>query len=377
MACDRGESVAFTAAYAGNLLHLAEAVGRLISATGTKQIDLAEEMDVLLEERAPSIDISPDAKQSRLVAYRRKIHEGITGRKKVVRLTTLAEDLRSKGESLSEHVRRQEWITHPSGHSWFNGYYDNQGRRVEGAHPKGARMTLTGQVFPILSGVASEEQVERVYLAVKRHLQDKKFGGFRLNTDFKEIQPDLGRAFSFAYGEKENGSFFSHMVVMLANALYRRGFVNEGYEVLSSLYGMCMNQDAAKVYPGIPEYFNGEGRGMYHYLTGSASWYLLTFVTQVLGLRGLWGDLLLAPKLMPEQFGKAGQITATVPFAGKRIAVTYLNRERKPCGKYHIESVLLQGQNLTVPSEAGSEFVISRTRLREITDSTVNITVVL
>ena len=41
-------------------------------------------------------------------------------------------------------------------------------------------------------------------------------------------------------------------------------------------------------------------RPQFHYLTGSASWYVLTWVTQVLGIRGQWGNLLLAPKLMPE-----------------------------------------------------------------------------
>ena len=77
--------------------------------------------------------------------------------------------------------------------------------------------------------------------------------------------------------------------------------------------------DVSRIYPGIPEYFNGEGRGMYHYLTGSASWYLLTLVTQVLGIRGEWGDLRLAPKLMPEQFSSTGQIIAQVEFAGKSL----------------------------------------------------------
>src|SRR5262249_42808889 len=156
------------------------------------------------------------------------------------------------------------------------------------------------------------------------------------------------RAFSFAYGEKENGSLFSHMVVMFANALYRRGFVEEGYEVLSSLYKMAMNAEVAKIYPGLPEYFIVEGRGMYHYLTVSASWYLLTLVTQVLGIRGLWGDLLLAPKLVPEQFGKGGQVVAEMNFAGKKLKVTYVNRSRKPYGQYRIESVLCQGKLLPV-----------------------------
>src|SRR5262249_53545284 len=154
-----------------------------------------------------------------------------------------------KAESLAKKVREQEWLKNAAGHAWFNGYYDNNGERVEGDTAKGVRMTLTGQVFPILSNVASNEQMTQAFAAAKRYLFDKKLGGFRLNTDFKEIQPQLGRAFSFAYGEKENGAFFSHMNVMFSYALYSRGFVEEAHEVLSSIYKMAMNSDVAKIYP--------------------------------------------------------------------------------------------------------------------------------
>jgi cellobiose phosphorylase len=238
-------------------------------------------------------------------------------------------------------------------------------------------MTLTGQVFPIMSGVATNEQVTQAFAAAKRYLQDRKLGGFRLNTDFKEPQMQLGRAFSFAYGEKENGAFFSHMTVMFANALYQRGFVEEGYEVFSSLYKMGMNTETARIYPGLPEYFNGEGRGLYHYLTGSASWYLLTLITQVFGIRGQWGNLLLAPKLMPQQFGKGGQISAEVCFAGKRLKVTYLNHSRKPYGQYRIESVLLQGKTLPLVPLPIMEILIPRSTLLEQASSTIDIRVAL
>jgi len=202
-------------------------------------------------------------------------------------------------------------------------------------------------------------------------LKDKKLGGYRLNTDFGvRHYLDLGRAFGFAYGTKENGAFFSHMIVMYAAALYQRGFVRQGYEVLRSIYRMAADGQNSKIYPGIPEYFDSEGRGMYHYLTGSASWYLLTLVTQVLGIRGQWGDLLLAPKLVPEQFGKSGQISAEVCFAGKRLNVTYLNRSRKPYGQYRIESALLQGRSL--PVVGGQTLLISREALTAIAGPTAD-----
>jgi len=377
MAPQAGESVAFTAVYAGNLLRLADVLLILKNTEEISEIALAEELETLLESKASSLELNPQAKQDRLKAFRARTKEGVSGNKCRVAIEVLSRDLHQKGEALARQVRDNEWLKNTAGHAWFNGYYDNLSDRVEGDSAKGVRMTLTGQVFPIMSGVATNEQVAQCFAAAKRYLQDKKLGGFRLNTDFKESQLQLGRAFSFAYGEKENGSFFSHMAVMFANALYRRGFAEEGHEVLSSLYQMSMNTESAKIYPGLPEYFNGEGRGLYHYLTGSASWYLLTLVTQVLGIRGQWGDLLLAPKLVPDQFGKSGQISAEVCFAGKRLKVTYLNRSRKPYGQYHIESVLLQGKTMPLVPSQMAEILISRAKLTEQAGPTIDITVVL
>ena len=144
----------------------------------------------------------------------------------------LADDLNAKAEWLFAHLRAQEWITNHEGYAWFNGYYDNDGQRVEGDQARGVRMTLTGQVFTLMSGVASDEQARIIARAADRYLYDARVGGYRLNTDFGEVLLNLGRCFGFAFGHKENGAMFSHMAVMYANALYQRGLIDEGYKVL-------------------------------------------------------------------------------------------------------------------------------------------------
>jgi cellobiose phosphorylase len=377
MAHDRGESVAFTSVFAGNLRGIAAALRLVGEKLNIRDIEIAEELYDLLERKQPSVKQEPGTKRSRLAAYRAKTKAGVSGRKVKIVLSDLADDLQTKGDALAAQVSSREWLEGKMGLGWFNGYYDNNGERVEGQFDSKVRMTLTGQVFPILSGVATPEQVKRSFVSAKRYLQDKKLGGFRLNTEFGDPAPPLGRAFAFAYGEKENGAFFSHMVVMFAFGLYARGFVAEGHEVLSSIYRMCMATQTAKIYPGIPEYFNGEGRGLYHYLTGSASWYLLTWVTQVVGICGHWGDLRLAPKLMPDQFGKSGEVVAQVPFAGKNLKVTYFNRGKKPFGKYKIESVLLHGRSLGHSGSNLAEVIIPRSDLDTIKAPLIEITVSL
>jgi cellobiose phosphorylase len=160
---------------------------------------------------------------------------------------------------------------------------------------------------------------------------------------------NFGRGFALLYGEKETGAMFSHMAVMYTNALYRRGFVKEGYEVFSSIYRLCNNTEKAKIYPGIPEYISHEGRGMYHYLTGSASWMLMTVLTQIYGVRGELGDLVLAPKLVREQFDSEGQAKIKTSFAGKQLEIIYLNPKHLDHESYSIQSVKVNGQELKAP----------------------------
>lgn len=69
---------------------------------------------------------------------------------------------------------------------WFNSYYDNHGNAVEGITPEGVRMILTGQVFSIMSGTATNEQVEKIVRSADAYLYREEVGGYRLNTDFKE-----------------------------------------------------------------------------------------------------------------------------------------------------------------------------------------------
>jgi len=139
------------------------------------------------------------------------------------------------------------------------------------------------------------------------------------------------------------------MAVMYAYALYKQGFAREGYEVLRSLYEMSAHPTRARIYPGVPEYFDSLGRGMYHFLTGSASWYILTMLTQVYGVRGEGGDLVLAPKLIAEEFNAKAEARVSCPFAGKQVSVTYVNPQKLDFGAYVIRQVEVGGAPITLP----------------------------
>ena len=342
MAPERGESVAFTCAYAGNLRELAGLIRLLEARTGVRTAEMLEELSVLLEGEPECFD-DPAAKNRILEKYAGMCRHQVSGRRVQFSLNKLAASLEEKADWLTGWLRAHEWIGAGDGEGWYNSYYDNHGQAVEGIFPGGVRMMLTGQVFAIMGGVAGDGQVEQITRAADHYLYRPEIGGYRLNTDFHELKFDLGRMFGFAYGDKENGAVFSHMAVMYANALYRRGFVQEGWKALKTLADTALDFDTSRIYPGIPEYFRSDGRGMYHYLTGAASWYMMTMITQAFGVRGEAGDLALEPKLTASQFDAAGEAVVCVTFAGRQLEVCYQNPDRLEYGAYQIGQVFCDG----------------------------------
>lgn len=346
MAPERGESVAFTAAYAGNLETLAGLIERLQEEKKIRFVEVAKEMEPLFADEE-SLYEDKEAKKALLAAYCETCVHTVSGSKAYLEVAAVVESLKNKADWLKKHIRETEWIADGQD-GWFNSYYDNHGRAVEGITEDGVRMMLTGQVFTIMSGTALKEQVEKIVRSADKYLYKKEVGGYRLNTDFKEMKKDLGRMFGFAYGQKENGAVFSHMTTMYANALYKRGFAKEGYKALHTLYEQAADFETSRIYPGIPEYFDGRGRGMYHYLTGAASWYMLTVINEMFGVKGQCGALCLEPKLMAEQFDSAGRAKVSLWFNRRHWNIIYANPLRKEYGEYKTGDIYLDGRKITM-----------------------------
>lgn len=347
MASKRGESVAFTALYGSNLISLSKLLLHFKESTGRSKIEVFEELEHLLDSLHNQPDYSSiEYKLKVLNSYFDRVSQCVSGIKKEIAIEELAADLQRKGEWIFTHVREKEWIDTGDGSGCFNGYYNNDGQRVDGVEADGVRMNLTAQVFTTMYGLASEDQVLKAYEACRKYLKDPYTGGYRLNTSLGEHKLNFGRGFAFAYGEKENGATFCHMVLMYVNALYKRGFAKEAYEVFKSLYDLSNDRVKSKIYPGVPEYFSAEAKGMYHYLTGTASWLLLTVLTEMYGVRGEDGYFIVQPKLMPEQYDEEGKAVVRTVFAGKRVEVQYVNEPKADFQQASIGKALFNGKDI-------------------------------
>ncbi len=334
MASENGESVAFTAAYAGNF----DTLYKLISELENKKIT-----EVYLTEEILQLLDYPNEQYGDVLKMREMLDNycesviTLSGNSVKVQTSKLKATFEQMSNYIKKHIRETEWISDGADLKWFNSYYDNSMNKVEGVSGinQDIRMMLTGQVFTILSGTAESKHIEQIVRAADWYLYHPTRGGYALNTDFKEVKLDMGRMFGFAYGHKENGAVFSHMAVMYAYALYSRGFIVEGKKVLDTLFRQADNFEISKIYPAIPEYFDIRGRGMYSYLTGAASWYILTVQTQIFGIKGDYdGNMLIYPKISADMFDEKATASIVCSFAGKQISVEYFNPKHKEYDSY-------------------------------------------
>ena len=214
MAHPRGESVAFTSFYGGNLLSLADLLEDMAAIKGMDKIRLARELLILLDTLSEKVNYDDhQAKHNHLFGkYFHSVQPALSGETVEVSVKDLVRDLRAKGHWIFAHIRRQEKIQFKEGaktYEWFNGYYDNKAQRVEGFKDQRVRMTLTGQVFSIMSGMATNEEVEKIIISVDQFLKDKELGGYRLNTDFGvRSLSGFGTGFWFCLRHQRKRRFF-------------------------------------------------------------------------------------------------------------------------------------------------------------------------
>lgn len=316
MAHHKGETIAFTHMYANNLRLLADLIRKL----PTSNIVLFEEMLLLLEPNAhldQFFDQVADFKGDRIW-----IDQFVLAKK----LDQLAKD---RIQHLNEYAFLDDH---------YQSYFDDEGKNPDTEQT----MNLTGQAIVLLSETPLKKQARVLAAKTKKMLFEKQIGGYHLNSNYHQLLSKMGRAYGFAYGHKENGAVFSHMVIMYAYGLYQYNLINLGREAMITLMLQAQNPKS-KVWLGIPEYFTDRGIGMYPYLTGSASWLLKLMRTQIFGISMDLGKLTLNPKLRHYDFIDGKAFITTYVFKKQR-TITYINPKNLDYGQYVIEKIMINGK---------------------------------
>ena len=208
--------------------------------------------------------------------------------------------------------------------------------------------------------------------AVQELLKEKGKKGIRLCRPFKELDLNVGRITGFVYGHKEHGSKWMQQNIMLAYGLYERGFTRRAHQVLDEVFKLSTDSKHAKIFPGIPSYFEPDDRGSYAWLTGSSAWMMLSLTSQMFGVRGLNGDLLLEPKLVPNQFNQKGEASIELNFRGKRLLVTYIFKPLNQMPEFVIGVISINDIPMVSTSEKLSKYLISKENLDKYCDQKLN-----
>lgn len=72
---------------------------------------------------------------------------------------------------------------------------------------------------------------------------------------------------------------------------------------------------------------------------------MLTVITEVFGVRGEIGDMVISPKLLKEQFDSEGNAGLRLRFAGKAFHIIFKNPGKLTYGDYLIKSAVCDGQS--------------------------------
>ena len=339
MGKENGESVAFTCLYAKNLMDLGVLL-QDIGQRGIKDVEINEDIISLFDISDNSIE----AMRKQINNYFDKVSTSLSNKKIKVPIIRLSRFLMYISFYISNKIKHQEQVSFGDEFA-VNSYYDND-KNIFLDLEKG-QMSLTGQVFDLMGRITPVEYLDKHVKTVKKYLYDESIKNYRLNTNTGPNMFNKGRFTSFSYGDKENGAVFSHMSIMYSNALFKNNVVDEASSILHNFYYYLSDFKKSHIYPGIPEYINNKGQGLYHFLTGSASWYIYTLRCEEFGIMGKYGHILLYPKLPKEAFLK-GKVSFETFVGSYNIKVIYHNPKQLDFNEYVIKHISVNGRKIDV-----------------------------
>ncbi|MEM8981718.1 MAG: hypothetical protein AAGC71_01735 [Pseudomonadota bacterium] len=244
-------------------------------------------------------------------------------------------DSLSRATALDTFAERMTTAIHA--HFWADDRYargiTDAGRRFGTSADDEGRIFLNAQSWAMLAGVPSPAQTETLLAAVDTELETD-FGPMLLAPAYTQFVDDIGRLTQKHPGYAENGSIYNHAVMFYVYALYRRGYSDRAYDVLSR--SLPIGSEADLLRRGqlpvfVPNYYRGAvhqfprtaGRSSQLINTGAASWCYRVLVEELFGLRGTSEGLDVNPQL-PSSWP-----TASIQrrFRGATVHVDYMRHE--------------------------------------------------
>ncbi|TVR46789.1 MAG: hypothetical protein EA402_02200 [Planctomycetota bacterium] len=261
-------------------------------------------------------------------------HSGIVG------------EMRKGAAELTAAINTTSWDG-----DWYVRAFDDEGLPVGSNTPppqdKGeGRIFLNPQSWAIISGVADEQ---RANSSIKHAIKRLDVGyGMVLNWPaFTALRPRIGQMTAMSPGFYENASVYVHGNCFWVYALAHAGHGDLAWRYLRAILPDTPNKPNADTEPFVvPNYYiapnvqRRQSRNLYlsGWRTGSAAWFYMTAIEQILGAEADYAGLRIRPRLP----GDWQQAAIERPFRGDTYHITYQRRHTGGSGA--VRSITVDGK---------------------------------
>ena len=243
---------------------------------------------------------------------------------------------------------------------WYKRIFYKEGGYIGGKDQpsKLGYIFLEPQPWAVMSGVAEGERGVKALDSVREHLCTA-YGIALLREAFTEYDPTIGSISIVLPGIKENGSVFCHTNpwVIIAETVLGRGeqamdyYKRIAYGTKSKIADIHGTEPYVySQHIGLPPWYH-PGRAGNPWLTGSATWSMLALSQWILGVRPVWGGLMIDP-CVPKSWKK---FRIDREYRGARFNIQVENSDGVEKG---VKEVKIDGKalpnNIIPPQEKGS-----------------------
>jgi len=209
-----------------------------------------------------------------------------------------AEILLERSQALNLSLNESAWDG-----EWFVYGFTGTGKPIGSKTNKEGQIHLNALAWAIFSGLATDEQTDKMRLAIKERL-DTSVGPALLSSPYVEEAAEVGRIANLEPGTFENGSVYQHAVTFKVFADLASGHCDEAARTFSDMLPTNPNNpDARRTCEPYctGNYYCGPthprfGQNFFTWFTGNPAWLLRAGFDEIIGVKADYDGLRIEPR---------------------------------------------------------------------------------
>lgn len=210
-----------------------------------------------------------------------------------------AQELERRSQVLKEQLNTEAWDG-----DWYVYGFTGSGAPIGSKSNAEGRIHLNAQTWAIFTGLANEEQIAKMQVAMREQL-DTPLGPTLLSPPYADEADEVGRIADLEPGTFENASIYQHAVTFRIFADIAAGRFDEAASLFSRL--LPTNPDNPDSHRTSEPYCTGNfycgpghkrfGQNFFTWFTGNAAWLLRAGFDEILGVKADFDGLRVQPKV--------------------------------------------------------------------------------